>query len=108
MFWFVITKASEIAYFFGPWLLLTGTAMWALRLRSWPGYVGLVAGVLVAGAHLAHMTTPGVSSISLGGLQPLVDENVVVYLFYRHGMSLGYMLLAAALVAQYCRRRPVA
>lgn len=108
MFWFVVSKSSEIAYFFGPWILLVATAIWALRIRSWPSYCGLLAGTLVAGAKLAHMTTPEVRSIVLGGLQPLADQNPVVYFFYMHGMSFGILLLAVALVAQYVQRGSVA
>jgi len=108
MFWYVVTKTSEIAYYFGPWILLVATALWALRARSWPSYCGLLAGTLVAGAKFAHMTATEVRSIGLGGLQPLVDQNPVVYFFYMHGMSFGMFLLAIALAAQYARRGSVA
>ena len=104
LFWFLVTKASEIAYFFAPWILLAATVMWMLRLRSWPSYTGLAGGVLVAGAKLAHLTTPSVRSIGLGGLQPVAGESPVVYFFYMHGMTFGMLLLGVALVAQYIRR----
>ena len=108
MFWYVVTKASEIAYFFGPWILFIATVIWALRLRSWPSYVGLAAGVLIAGAKFAHMTTPAVHSIGLGGQQPVIEESPIVFFFYLHGMSFGMLLLGIALVAQHVRRRTVA
>ena len=77
-------------------------------MRTWPGFVALASGVLIAGAHLAHSTVPIVRTVSVGGQQPLVDENPIVVFFYLYGISIGAFALGVAIIAQFLRRRTVA
>ena len=108
MFWFLVQKAAEFAYFFGPWLVLLGTMVWAYRFKSWPAYLALVGGILMAGAHFSHLTTVEVHTISLGGMQPVVGQNPVVVFFYIYGFRLGPAILGVALLAQFLRKPTVA
>jgi len=108
IFWTLVTHVSKITSFLGPWLILIGCIAWALRIRSWQSNIALVAGVLVGGAHLSHLTIAEVYTIALGGQQPTVDENPFAVFFYLHGLSFGYTLLGFALISNFIRRRSVA
>jgi hypothetical protein len=107
LFWSLLSRVSDITYFFGPWLVLIGTLVWAARLRTWPGILALAGGVLIAGGHLAHSAVPMVRTVSVGGQQPLVGENPVVVFFYLYGMSIGAFTLGIAIIAQFLRKRAV-
>ena len=108
LFWSLFYRAADVARFFGPWLILLGTLMWAVRSKSWIGYLALLGGVLLAGAHLAHSSVPMVRTVSVGGPQPLIGENPIVVLFYLYGAPMGELVLGCALIAQFIRSRTVA
>ena len=106
--WAILGTCADFTNFFGPWLVLIGTVVWAFRRRSWQSYLGALSGFLVAGAHLAHLTVAEVHTVALGGQQPAVGENAVVVFFYIYGLTFGYALLGIALVSQYLRKQIVA
>ena len=98
LIWSVLSRVSDITYFFGPWLIFVGTLIWAIRLRTWPGYVALAGGVLIAGGHLTHSLVPMVR----------IGENPVVVFLHLYGISIGLFALSVALLGQFLQRRTVA
>ena len=104
--WLLITRVSEFAAMFGPYLTAVGVALWVFRARSRSSLVALVGALLVATARTFHVLHPPVYTVALGGMQPVVGENPIVVFFYLHGMPFGYFLVALALIGAFAKGEP--
>ena len=107
LFWFVVTKASELAYILAIPALFAAIAIWAYKTKTKLSYVGLIGGTSLLLGHISHLIYPSVSTIALGGMQPTIDQNPFVVFFYLHGINFGTIIVGISLCVLFFKRESV-
>jgi hypothetical protein len=106
LFWLAMAIVVDIARFILPLVFFVGCGLWAWRTRAMWAYVAGLGATVTTIGYFTRLIGPSVRFTSLSyGLQPLVEQNSVIFFFHMYALDLGYFLIAIGLIGFFLRKR---